>query len=426
MKIVQLSTSDMGGAGIAAKRLHLALLEKKIDSVFISKVSLDPANKANYILQTEKNKSLAERFITRTGSALKGRLPLLNNNLNQYYFDNKRSGFEYFSFPFADTEIELKSVPALEQADIIHLHWIADNFVDYKNIMGLSNKQYVWTLHDMNPFTGGCHHSDGCKKFEKNCNYCFQLEGTRDEYVSSKILNYKLDALRHLRDDQLKIITPSSWLGKLSSQSSCFSRFEHFVIPNIIDFETDTTTRETCRLELGISNDEICLLFIAHSVDNPRKRIHLLKRALEGIEDKDRIRLITIGQKGALNFEGIKITELGFITDKETMQKAYKAADVFLLPSVAENFPNTVVESLLCGTPVIASDTGGIPEQINEKNGILVKVNDEEEWVTVLSKFVNGEYKFVKENIQKDALSRYNKEEIVNKHLELYNKTIKD
>lgn len=416
MNIVQLSTSDMGGAGIAAKQLHLQLLNNHVNSTFLTKVKLGNDIQGHQIITPEKKKGLMNAIVNRLSNTIKYRFPFFDNNLN-YYLKNRKSGFEYFSFPFSD--IDLTSVDSVRNADIVHLHWISDGFVDYKNVFSL-NKKYVWTLHDMNPFTGGCHSSDGCMKFQTNCNYCFQLEGTPDEYISYKILDYKLNALSKLDDDQLTIITPSQFLSDLSKTSKCFSRFKHVVIPNVIDFPMENTLQPECRRKLGIGDDKMVFLFVAHHVGNVRKGIYVLKEALAQLSHKENIRLITIGEKSGLQIAGIETIELGFLTDKLKIKEAYTAADAFLLPSMGENFPNTIVESLITGTPVIASNVGGIPEQVNDKNGILAEANSVKDWVRALNYFIDHKQNYNREEIEHIAKSKYDVNRITEEHLKIY------
>ena len=400
MKIVQLTTSDMGGAGIAAKQLHLAMLNSGVGSTLISKVKLGPEIKAHEIIE-----------INSAFSDLPG-----------YYLKNQKPGFEYFSFPYSETD--LRQSKTVVNADIIHLHWIADRFLDYKNVFSL-DKKFVWTLHDMNPFTGGCHHCDGCFKFENACNYCYQLEGTIDEYVSGKNLNYKREALSNVKDDQLVIVTPSQWLSDLSKKSSVLKRFEHVVIPNIVQMPDLSMTSEIARQNLGISKDEFVFLVVAHSVNNVRKGIRVLMEAINQLPDKENITLLLVGEKSGMKFQGIKTIELGFVTDKNKLSEVYNAADVFLLPSLAENFPNTIVEALSCGTPVLASDVGGISEQINSKNGVLVEANNVSAWVKALTDMISSIGKYDRKTISQEARQRYNQEDILKQYLQIYHRLLK-
>jgi glycosyltransferase involved in cell wall biosynthesis len=416
MKVVQLSTSDMGGAGIAAKNLHLALLEKKIESSFVSKMAVGDNFERRFILNPEK-----KSFIANAIHRLSSRFSCFDNDAERYYLSGRSKEFEYFSLPWS--ELEPEKDPVISSADIIHLHWIADRFIDYKKIFALKNKRFVWTLHDMNPFTGGCHHSDGSMKFEADCNYCHQLKGTRDEYLSGKIHRYKSEALKEIKNDQLIIVTPSQWLGQLSKRSSLFKRFQHEVIPNCIHMPQDVVDRIALRKKHGIKEDEILFLFVAHHFDNPRKGINTLLKAVEELNN-DSIRLATVGQKSPDFKNNLKLKQFGFVTDPVMMKELYTIADVFLLPSKAENFPNTIVEALLCGTPVIASQVGGIPEQVNERNGLLAEPGNVEDWKNKIVQFLNNRKNYDRSEIKSAAESSFNNSEIAQENIDLYNHLI--
>lgn len=386
----------MGGAGIAAKQLHLALLEKGRNSTLVTKVKLGMDIPSHHY----------------TGYNEEG------SELSNFYFKNKKSGYDLFSFPFASLDIQ--EIDAVKQADIVHLHWISDFFVDYKKIFSLKNKKFIWTLHDANPFTGGCHVTDGCMKFTFNCNYCPQLEGTVDEYLSNKLLNYKLDALANIGERDMKIVTPSQWLGGLSGSSAALKRFEHSVIPNIINFSLNRPNRDHTRSKLKIKDNEIAFFFVANNVESIRKGADVLRMALQQISKKYEIRLILAGQSSGMYFNGINTLDLGFVKEKDILQEAYSVADAFLLPSLSENFPNSIIESFLCGTPVIASNVGGIPEQVNSSNGILAEAGNVDAWVSALSTFIVNRKGFERSSIAKDAEEKYNTDKVISKYLELY------
>lgn len=421
MKVIHLTYSDMGGAGIAAKQLHLSLLDKGISSKLLTLIKLGEDTKEHYKFEAEQKNivyKIYNRILEKVGSVF----PFLMKNNPAYYLKNKVKGFEFFSFPYSNLKIQNNQ--HVKDADIIHLHWVSDGMIDFKKFFANINKPVVWTLHDMNPFTGGCHQSDGCEKFKTNCNSCFQLEGTPNNNLSNSILQYKYSALLNLESKQVKIITPSNWLSNLSKSSLCFNKFEHFAIPNIIKFPISNISKREARLFFNIEENERVLLFVSNTANNNRKGIDVLIKALKNIKDKEKTRLLIIGQNSEeLNIE-IKKTELGFVTDKIILKNAYIAADVFLLPSIAENFPNTIVESLLCGTPVIASNVGGITEQINSKNGILVKVGDVNAWANAINMFFDNQNKFDQKIISDKAIEKYDIEKTLESHIKIYNKII--
>lgn len=421
MKVVHLNTSDVGGAGIAAKNLHLALLEKNIASTFVSKFQLGDSFKANEILKNEEPKWFALRLYDKLKNSALSRLKL-NESIESYYLKGHSNEYEHFSFPWSDLEPETLS--SIMEADIIHLHWVSDGFIDPRKIFKFLNKKFVWTLHDMNPFTGGCHHNDGCTKFEENCNYCYQLQGTRNEYLSHSILNYKKEAIRDIANEQLEVITPSSWLGELSKKSTILKRFDHHVIRNMNTFDGAEINAKGLKEKHKIDEQATVFVFVAHHFDNPRKGIKILLQAINELKDQN-IKVIAIGEKNDSMLKHDQIIQFGYVKDKMILKELYTLADAFILPSMAENFPNTIVESLLCGTPVIASNVGGIPEQITKENGLLVNLMDVEDWKQKLTWFIENKQKFDREAIKQKAKKDYNNEMIVEQHIKLYKQLLK-
>jgi glycosyltransferase involved in cell wall biosynthesis len=419
MKVVNLSTSDMGGAGIAAKNLHMALLEHGLNSSFVTKYKLGPELKNHFLLEEEKA-GIFDRVANGIKSRIRATTGWFNDDLGNYYLKDRPKGFEHFSFPWS--ELEPQNNNHIAEADVVHLHWVSDGFMDYKKLFALKDKKFVWTLHDMNPFTGGCHHSDGCMKFQTNCNYCFQLKGTRDEYLSGKILNYKFEALKDINDNQLKIVAPSKWLADLSKTSHLFSRFEHQVIPNVIDI--NSPSKELTEALRSSHSENTVFLFVAHHFDNPRKGINTLIQALQRLKHQN-FHLITVGERLSDFANDKRVIQCGYVNDKDYLKELYTKADAFILPSLAENFPNTIVEALLCGTPVIASNTGGIPEQVNDNNGVLVEPNDVEAWKNALDNFIENKNRFNRRHIQEQAEQTYDKRKIVSEYLHVYQSLIR-
>lgn len=416
MKVVHLNTTNSGGAGIAARNLHLALLERGIDSNFVCKYNVAPVFEKQYILAKPLPRFIGGKFMRRLKASILSRLKI-SESLEGYYLKGRVEGFDQFSFPWSD--LNPQDMKIIKEADVIHMHWISDGFIDYNSIALFGQKKIVWTLHDMNPFTGGCHHSDGCVKFESNCNFCYMLKGTRNEYISHAILNYKINAMEAIAKENIQIITPSVWLSKLSQKSKLFSRFNHKVIKNMNSFSPQPVNTSNLRLKYNINFNVPVFIFVAHHFDNPRKGLHVLLEAFNELENEEFV-VLAIGEKLNKHLKHGKLLQFGYVKDMEVLKELYTLADAFILPSLAENFPNTIVEALLCGTPVIATDVGGIPEQINEKNGILVEKSTSESWKNAILQFINKRSMYNRAEIKKQAEIDYNNEEIVNKHIELY------
>ena len=183
MKVIHLNTFDSGGAAIAVKRLHLALLEQGIESkmLFVNKAS--NAIKETFEVEA-RTFTLWDRFKIKLKVLLKQ--PIGYWQYSGYHLEGQTSNKELFSFPFSDFDLTLNQ--HIEEADVINLHWVPSMW-DY-NLFQKLNKPIVWTLHDMNPFSGGCHYSGNCIGFTTDCKNCPQLEGTRNPNFASKLLKF--------------------------------------------------------------------------------------------------------------------------------------------------------------------------------------------------------------------------------------------
>lgn len=419
MKIVHISTSNRGGAGIAAARLHAGMLDAGIDSKLLTLYKFDSNIKNHFAIAEEKENSIV-KIVGNLFYKVLRKLNLIVPKFKAYekkYLSNQEKGFERFSFSFSD--IELWNHPLVLDSDIVHLHWVNEGMLDFEKFFQLCNKKIVWTLHDMNSFTGGCHHSDDCRKFQADCNVCPQLKNTIDDTIAKQMLSIKMMSLKNRNENSISIITPSKWLMNLSKSSILFSRFKHYVIPNVgNEHQFNIQNKQIARKQLGIPQGKYVVLFIAHHIDNPRKGIKYLQAAIKEVNSDD-ILLCAVGDK--LNMEDeLNIIELGYVFDENKMAAIYNACDLFVLPSLAENFPNTICESLLCGSPVVAFNVGGIPELIISNNGILVEKENSKELANAIISFKNGEIKLDREFISQEVKNKISSSIVIPQVINVY------
>ena len=263
--------------------------------------------------------------------------------------------------------------------DIVHLHWIAGGFIKIESLAKMK-KPIVWTLHDSWAFTGGCHIPFECKKYIKNCGCCPTLNSNKKKDLSYKILQRKRKYWKNL---DLTIVTPSSWLGKCAKKSSLFYKTRVEVIPNGIDLSRfKPIDKNIARDILCLPKDKKIILFGAMSaINDQNKGFHLLKQSLKKYQliGNKNIEFVVFGSSKPKNEEnlGFKIHYLGRLNDEISLALVYSTADVFILPSIQENLPNTIMESLACGIPVVAFNVGGISDMIDhQRNGYLAKPFD--------------------------------------------------
>lgn len=264
--------------------------------------------------------------------------------------------------------------------DVVCLNWINDDFLSVQEI-GRLNVPVVWIFHDLWGVTGGCHYPGDCKGYHTGCGNCPKLKypGTHDwsRYLWLK----KYEHLRHL---DMTILCPSNWMARMVEKSALFGdkRIEvcpYSIEPDIFKPMDSTALRES----LGIQPHQKVLLFGAvNSMHLTRKGGHLLVEALSKLDGRvkpEDLVFLVFGAKESPALEQIpfRVINLGFVGEKPELAKFYAASTAFVLPSLEDNLPNTVLESLGCGTPVVAFDIGGVSDMIDhQSNGFLVERPD--------------------------------------------------
>ncbi|MGD8766117.1 MAG: glycosyltransferase, partial [Desulfobacteraceae bacterium] len=376
IKIVHLCTFDFGGAGKAAYRLHKGLQKIGGDSTMLvmNKRSEDSSVK---VLPADYSESSTCCLDVPTFESPSWNRQWMRWDSLTSQYKNRPDGLEIFSD--ASSDIRLDLIQEIKDADVINLHWVA-GMLNYPSATRVfERKPIVWTLHDMNPFTGGCHYSGSCQKYISTCGGCPQLGSDIESDLSRENWNHKFSAYRRLN---LNIVTPSKWLGQCASESKLLSDFPVSEIP--YGFSLDTFIpypKSEIRKAINIPESAKVILFGAASIDNSRKGLSYLLEALNAIPQSGEYNILVLTFGGVPEEFRIDskhpISHLGPFADENKLAYVYSAADVFVIPSLEDNLPNTVVESMACGTPVVGFDVGGIPDMIDHrKNGFLARPGD--------------------------------------------------
>lgn len=368
MKVLHINASDRGGgAALAAWRLHQGLRKLNVDSHLLVRNKYSDDNSVAAITNTNLN-SAEEEFC--------------NEIIQRVYYHNRTEiSNTHFSLPLEG--IDLTEHPLVRDADVIHLHWVA-SFQTPKTILALleMNKPIIWTLHDLAPFTGGCHFSAGCNKFQTACDACPQ-------YLSDPfdIPNLVLQSKKTLWSGHaISIIAPSHWMAERAKESALFSSMPISVIPNAVDIKQfHLLPQASARSLLGIAEDGQYILCGADQSREKRKGFVPLRRILTECFDNPALKntkILWVGDKPLDSlFDGLPLIFLGRLKE-EQMTLAYAAADIFVFPSLEDNLPNMVLEALSCGKPAIAFDIGGIGEIIkNDHQGYLSPLEDEQSMI---------------------------------------------
>ncbi|MEI6515316.1 MAG: glycosyltransferase family 4 protein [bacterium] len=279
--------------------------------------------------------------------------------------------------------------------DLIHLHWICRGFMTIADVGRLS-KPVVWTLHDSWPFTGGCHVPGSCPLYRKTCGKCPQLSSTEEDDLSRWIWERKQ---KDWSRTPITVVTPSRWLADCARSSTLFGNRRIEVIPNGIDSGTyRPIPRQEARRVLALPLDRKLILMSAMNATlDLNKGFRFLEAALQQLAAagwKDKVELLVVGQTAPSTpvNTGIPTRFLGVLKDDESMQQVYSATDVTVLTSLQENLPNSIMESMACGTPVAAFGVGGIPDLVEHKaTGWLTKPTDSADLAAGLSEILSND-----------------------------------
>ncbi len=414
MRVLHLNTLLVGGAAIAAQRLHMGLCKENIESRFLYREG--DTDKPGYLKWTWQRRNLFSRIRRR-------RLFLREEAANKKYLKNRPEGFERFSTATLSEGVRLSDIDF--NADIINLHWISDMF-NYNDFFSSipQNKPIVWTLHDMNAFTGGCHYSNNCNGYINNCGNCPQLDNRSANDISNKSFSSKSYSYNKYFRDRVCIVAPSRWLAETARRSKLLMNYEIHCISNGLDINIfKPRNRLKARKLLGIPEDTQVLLFVADGLDNHRKGFDILVEALKTIASSKNIFLLTVGGGAPQQELSKNHIHLGYVDIEERMPMVYSAADLFIAPSREDNLPNTVLESISCGTPVVAFDQGGLSDLVKPGlSGYLVKELTVKAIVEAIESFLNTpatEYS-LRDRCRETAIKNFSSDLQAKKYIDLY------
>jgi glycosyltransferase involved in cell wall biosynthesis len=397
MKILHLATSASGGAGIAATRLHEAMLIYGLDSTL---TTLSEKQKG-HLLENPKN------ILTR-------KIFTLVNQLNT------RQAFISTS-AFSQNSISLKEIRKYS-ADVIHIHnWY--NFLSIDSIIQIArNFPTVITMHDERFFTGACHYSLSCNGFQSSCSNCPAVYLFKKQVSQSKIRLEK--ALNG--EESLGIIAPSNWIlhrfheTQLRNKLTCTTK-----IPNIIPFSIeDGDIEQRQRLSTDWN-----FLFAAVNPDAPTKGFDLLRDALSELARDNPHQKFTLHVAGKRIKTGdilgnLEVISHGYLS-QSSLSLLFEKVDIVIVPSRIDNLPSIISEAQLNGVLVVATNVGGIPELVeNEITGLLSEPNILSLRNTLVNAIGLTNESEIISAARSAAQQRHASKKIVRDHLNFYNKVI--
>lgn len=406
-----LSTTDIiGGAAISAYRLFKGLERNNNVTVkmFVRHKHSDDTN----VFELDPDNSIFSK-IKRFKSS--------NNRFGRLKSLKEQHKIPWFSNNFSD--VDLLNYKNLRDCDVINVHWTSE-FTPLVNVLtAFPDKKIIVTLHDQHHFTGGCHYDMGCDKYFEKCNLCPQTIklGIKDQtkYVFE-------ERCKKYLEHNFKVIGPSKWICKLANRSRLFKDRDVFHIPYGLNLKGwKIHPKGSARKELNLPLDACIVLSGSVNPVNYVKGGDLLQKVqkLTPIEIGGRnLTHVTFGNKHD-SFED-DVVQFGYVDDRKTMNLLYAAADVFCITSRYDNLPNTVLESMASGTPVIGFDVGGIPDMIEEgQTGFLVQPFNQKEFSQKITEFfMQSNEKRINQGISaREKVEAYFASEIeVNEYIRLF------
>ena len=412
MKILIVNYSDIwGGAARAAYRLHKSLLNSGVDSQMLVQ---DKHSDDYTVIGPE----------TKIKKAIAKLRPTLDQLPVKRYKNRNKTPFSPAWVPFSGINDKINEI----NPDIVHLHWICGGMIKIEDIAKIKYP-VVWSLHDMWAFTGGCHYDEECGAYKKKCGQCKVLRSRNDQDLSQKIFTRKQKAFTCKKD--ITIVGLSKWLVGCSKLSELLKHTQHINLPNPIDTDIFKPFNKIEARELwSLPKDKKLVLFGAmDATDDPRKGFKELSESLHKISKKD-IELVVFGSsepKESQNF-GFRTHYLGTLHDDVSLVTLYSAADVMIVPSLQENLSNVIMESLACGTPVVAFNIGGNSDMIENKiNGYLAKPFDTNDLAYGIEWILNTpNYDELRRSARKKVVQEFDSRIVVKKYIELYQEVLKN
>ena len=392
--------------GRAALRLHRAFLKNGIDS---SMITLRRAiNDDEKIKQKGKISSIVAR---------------MDRSIQAYLNKNNIKELGTFTYPVLGSDVS--QLGEVKKADIIYIHWALGGFLNLTSFEKLAKlgKPVIFFMHDMWNITGGCHHSFTCEKYKSHCFNCPILPGQKTKDLSFKGFEKKLNL--YSKYNNFYFISPSKWLYECAKQSALTKNKPLFHIPNILEKNFfKPFDKAIAKNLLNLNPNEPVIAFGATSIDSPYKGWNYLLKALKILASETKFKNMSVivfggGYKKEIADEiPFQTTFTGYLRDEYSPVMIYNAADVFIAPSLADNLPTTVLESLNCGTSVVGFEVGGIPDMISHKgNGYLAKYKDANDIAEGIKFCINNKIKGY-------TLPEFETSSILDQHQSLFNQVL--
>lgn len=344
MKVLHINTFQHGGAACAVKNLVIGLNSASLNTkiLYLHKTECDDMNSYEYNTQDDE----------LNGDIKKENINLVNRLKTKHKFSGMIDS-DAFSFPKTSYK-KLAENKYVVEADIVHLHWIA-KFIDYETFFNKVNKPIVWTFHDSNPFEGFFH---------------FVGDDKKNPWLKELLLYYKKIKSNAFSNSNIHVVTPSKWLMNRFKKTG-FRHSSSHVVNNTIANPDKFFKRNIARFNK--KNSHINVFFYSWDLSTKCKRFNFYERLSKKFSKKN-IKFYCVGEKNGIIIPR-SIKWLGSNKSTNDIYQILSKMDVTIVCSENDNFPNSVLESLNIGTPVIGMPSGGVPELINMHTGLISNEN---------------------------------------------------
>ena len=419
MRVLIVNTSErIGGAAIAAGRLVEALKNNGIKAkMLVREKQTDRLS----VIELKRNWWRVWQFIWERILIWK---------------ENRFKKHNLFAVDIANTGTDITVLPEFQAADIIHLHWINQGMLSLNDIRKilLSGKPVVWTMHDMWPCTGICHHARECDKYYQECHHCpYIYKGGGKKDLSNQVFKKKKEVYQSA---PVTFVTCSRWLKERAGQSALLNGHTIVDIPNPIStglFKPQNALAARNKMELP--TDKKLILFGSVKVTDKRKGIDYFIESCKLLaekypEMKEELGVVVYGK----NSECLKplipfqVYALDYISNEKDLVNIYNAVDLYVTPSLEENLPTTIMEAMACGVPCVGFNVGGIPEMIDHlHNGYVAEYKSAEDLANgIIWTLSESEYQSLSEEACRKAVSNYSESIVAKKYIDIYNKITGD
>lgn len=415
MRVLLINTSErIGGAAVAAGRLMESLKNNGIKAKMLVR---DKQTDQISVVSLDRSRLTVWKFVWE-------RIVI--------WSANRFKRHHLFAVDIANTGTDITALPEFQQADVIHLHWINQGMLSLGDIRKIlaSGKPVVWTMHDMWPCTGICHHARECTLYQQECHHCpFLYGGGGKKDLSTRIFRKKKELYK---EAPITFVACSQWL-KARAQSSALLMGQRVTsIPNPINTNlfkprNKKEARDKCRLP----EEGKLILFGSVKITDKRKGIDYLVESCNLLvqkhpELKETLSVVAFG-KQSQQLESLlpfRVYPLKYVNNEHDLVDIYNAVDLFVTPSLEENLPNMIMEAMACGVPCVGFQVGGIPEMIDHlHNGYVAQYKSSEDFANgIYWALTEPEYPTLSEQACRKAVANYSEGIIAKKYIDLYNK----